>query len=136
MHRLDRDLPVEKLKEVKVADALKHPNWNMGKKITVDSATLFNKVSELLVLDHCSTIVSSYISIFYSVCEPLEYVMNYLPYPRFKGLSCSQGLEVIEAHYLFGAEYDNIEIVIHPQSIIHSMVETQVKILYLSSLQL
>lgn len=41
----DRDLPVEKLKEVKVADALKHPNWNMGKKITVDSATLFNKVN-------------------------------------------------------------------------------------------
>lgn len=40
----DRDWPVEKLKEVKVADALKHPNWNMGKKITVDSATLFNKV--------------------------------------------------------------------------------------------
>lgn len=38
-----------------------------------------------------------------------------------------QGLEVIEAHYLFGAEYDNIEIVIHPQSIIHSMVETQVQ---------
>lgn len=37
-----------------------------------------------------------------------------------------QGLEVIEAHYLFGAEYDDIEIVIHPQSIIHSMVETQV----------
>ncbi|GJN37726.1 hypothetical protein PR202_gb26712 [Eleusine coracana subsp. coracana] len=72
------DWPVDKLKEVKVADALKHPNWNMGKKITVDSATLFNK-----------------------------------------------GLEVIEAHYLFGAEYDDIEIVIHPQSIIHSMVETQ-----------
>jgi hypothetical protein len=40
----DRDWPVDKLKEVKVADALKHPNWNMGKKITVDSATLFNKV--------------------------------------------------------------------------------------------
>ena len=39
-----RDWPVEKLKEVKVDDALKHPNWNMGKKITVDSATLFNKV--------------------------------------------------------------------------------------------
>lgn len=37
-----------------------------------------------------------------------------------------QGLEVIEAHYLFGAEYDDIEIVIHPQSIIHSMIETQV----------
>ncbi|KAL0364580.1 UNVERIFIED_CONTAM: 1-deoxy-D-xylulose 5-phosphate reductoisomerase, chloroplastic [Sesamum angustifolium] len=73
-----RDWPVDKLKEVKVADALKHPNWNMGKKITVDSATLFNK-----------------------------------------------GLEVIEAHYLFGAEYDDIDIVIHPQSIIHSMVETQ-----------
>ncbi|XP_028778326.1 1-deoxy-D-xylulose 5-phosphate reductoisomerase, chloroplastic [Neltuma alba] len=73
-----RDLAVEKLKDVKVADALKHPNWNMGKKITVDSATLFNK-----------------------------------------------GLEVIEAHYLFGVDYDNIEIVIHPQSIIHSMIETQ-----------
>uniref|UniRef100_A0A7N0VFA2 1-deoxy-D-xylulose-5-phosphate reductoisomerase n=1 Tax=Kalanchoe fedtschenkoi TaxID=63787 RepID=A0A7N0VFA2_KALFE len=73
-----RDWPVEKLKEVKVADALKHPNWNMGKKITVDSATLFNK-----------------------------------------------GLEVIEAHYLYGAEYDDIEIIIHPQSIIHSMIETQ-----------
>ncbi|KAJ6748598.1 1-DEOXY-D-XYLULOSE 5-PHOSPHATE REDUCTOISOMERASE [Salix purpurea] len=57
------DWPVEKLKEVKVADALKHPNWNMGKKITVDSATLFSK-----------------------------------------------GLQVIEAHYLFGAEYDNIDI--------------------------
>ncbi|KAA3476059.1 1-deoxy-D-xylulose 5-phosphate reductoisomerase, chloroplastic-like [Gossypium australe] len=80
-----RDLPVDKLKDVKVADALKHPNWNMGKKITVDSATLFNK-----------------------------------------------GLEVIEAHYLFGAEYDDIEIVIHPQSIIHSMVETQVLLLTLS----
>jgi 1-deoxy-D-xylulose 5-phosphate reductoisomerase len=39
-----RDLPVDKLKDVKVADALKHPNWSMGKKITVDSATLFNKV--------------------------------------------------------------------------------------------
>ena len=40
-----------------------------------------------------------------------------------------QGLEVIEAHYLFGAEYDDIEIVIHPQSIIHSMIETQVLLL-------
>lgn len=39
-----RDWSVDKLKDVKVADALKHPNWNMGKKITVDSATLFNKV--------------------------------------------------------------------------------------------
>jgi 1-deoxy-D-xylulose-5-phosphate reductoisomerase len=41
----DRDWSVDRLKDVKVADALKHPNWNMGKKITVDSATLFNKVS-------------------------------------------------------------------------------------------
>ena len=72
-----RDFDVEKLKTVTVADALKHPNWSMGRKITVDSATLMNK-----------------------------------------------GLEVIEAHYLFGASYDDIEIVIHPQSIIHSMVET------------
>ncbi|KAL0335731.1 UNVERIFIED_CONTAM: 1-deoxy-D-xylulose 5-phosphate reductoisomerase, chloroplastic [Sesamum radiatum] len=81
-----RDWPVDKLKEVKVADALKHPNWNMGKKITVDSATLFNK-----------------------------------------------GLEVIEAHYLFGAEYDDIDIVIHPQSIIHSMVETQAWVSYIQT---
>ncbi|GBG72346.1 hypothetical protein CBR_g11924 [Chara braunii] len=73
-----RDWPVEKLKTVTVADALKHPNWSMGKKITIDSASLMNK-----------------------------------------------GLEVIEAHYLFGADYDNIDVVIHPQSIIHSMVETQ-----------
>ncbi|VAI69251.1 unnamed protein product [Triticum turgidum subsp. durum] len=73
-----RDWPIERLKDVQVADALKHPNWKMGKKITVDSATLFNK-----------------------------------------------GLEVIEAHYLFGVEYDNIEIMIHPQSIIHSMIETK-----------
>ena len=72
-----RDWPVAKLKDVKVADALKHPNWSMGQKITVDSATLMNK-----------------------------------------------GLEVIEAHYLFGAGYDDIEIVVHPQSIVHSMVET------------
>lgn len=73
-----RDWPVEKLKEVKVADALKHPNWSMGRKITVDSATLMNK-----------------------------------------------GLEVIEAHYLFGLDYDHIDIVIHPQSIIHSLIELQ-----------
>jgi 1-deoxy-D-xylulose-5-phosphate reductoisomerase len=73
-----RDWPVEKLADVKVADALKHPNWSMGRKITVDSATLMNK-----------------------------------------------GLEVIEAHYLFGMEYDDIEIVIHPQSIIHSLIELQ-----------
>ncbi|MDX2216809.1 MAG: 1-deoxy-D-xylulose-5-phosphate reductoisomerase [Oculatellaceae cyanobacterium bins.114] len=73
-----RDLPVEKLADVKVADALKHPNWSMGRKITIDSATLMNK-----------------------------------------------GLEVIEAHYLFGVDYDHIEIVIHPQSIIHSLIELQ-----------
>ncbi|MGG6268590.1 1-deoxy-D-xylulose-5-phosphate reductoisomerase [Leptolyngbya sp. AN03gr2] len=73
-----RDLPVEKLASVTVADALKHPNWTMGRKITIDSATLMNK-----------------------------------------------GLEVIEAHYLFGVDYDDIEIVIHPQSIIHSLIELQ-----------
>jgi 1-deoxy-D-xylulose-5-phosphate reductoisomerase len=73
-----RDWPVEKLSQVKVADALKHPNWSMGQKITVDSATLMNK-----------------------------------------------GLEVIEAHYLFGVDYDYIDIVIHPQSIIHSLIELQ-----------
>jgi 1-deoxy-D-xylulose-5-phosphate reductoisomerase len=73
-----RDWPVEKLAEVTVADALKHPNWSMGRKITVDSATLMNK-----------------------------------------------GLEVIEAHFLFGMDYDAIEIVIHPQSIIHSLIELQ-----------
>ena len=73
-----RDWPVEKLAEVRVADALKHPNWSMGRKITVDSATLMNK-----------------------------------------------GLEVIEAHFLFGLDYDKIEIVIHPQSIIHSLIELQ-----------
>ncbi|PZO34087.1 MAG: 1-deoxy-D-xylulose-5-phosphate reductoisomerase [Shackletoniella antarctica] len=71
-----RDWPTEKLAQVTVADALKHPNWSMGRKITVDSATLMNK-----------------------------------------------GLEVIEAHYLFGVDYDQIDIVIHPQSIIHSLIE-------------
>lgn len=73
-----RDWAVEDLPKVTVADALKHPNWSMGRKITVDSATLMNK-----------------------------------------------GLEVIEAHYLFGLDYDEIEIVIHPQSIIHSAIELQ-----------
>ena len=73
-----RDLPIEKLASVKVADALKHPNWTMGQKITIDSATLMNK-----------------------------------------------GLEVIEAHYLFGMDYDRIDIVIHPQSIVHSLIEVQ-----------
>jgi 1-deoxy-D-xylulose-5-phosphate reductoisomerase len=73
-----RDWPVERLSQVTVKDALKHPNWSMGRKITVDSATLMNK-----------------------------------------------GLEVIEAHWLFGIDYDQIEIVIHPQSIIHSLIEVQ-----------
>jgi 1-deoxy-D-xylulose-5-phosphate reductoisomerase len=73
-----RDLPVEKLATVTVKDALKHPNWSMGQKITIDSATLMNK-----------------------------------------------GLEVIEAHYLFGKNYDDIDIVVHPQSIIHSLIELQ-----------
>jgi 1-deoxy-D-xylulose-5-phosphate reductoisomerase len=74
-----RDLPKEKLAQVTVADALKHPNWSMGKKITIDSATLMNK-----------------------------------------------GLEVIEAHYLFDrTDFDSIDIVIHPQSIIHSLIELQ-----------
>ncbi|WP_094556689.1 1-deoxy-D-xylulose-5-phosphate reductoisomerase [Synechococcus sp. 1G10] len=71
-----RDWPAADLAKATVADATSHPNWSMGRKITVDSATLMNK-----------------------------------------------GLEVIEAHYLFGLGYDSIEIVIHPQSIIHSMVE-------------
>ena len=71
-----RDWPAEDLEKATVADATRHPNWSMGRKITVDSASLMNK-----------------------------------------------GLEVIEAHYLFGLDYDHIEIVIHPQSIIHSMIE-------------
>lgn len=66
----------EMLKDVKLADALKHPNWSMGKKITVDSSTMVNK-----------------------------------------------GLEVIEARWLFDTDFDNIEVVIQPQSVIHSMVE-------------
>lgn len=64
------------LKEITPEQALKHPKWNMGKKISIDSSTLVNK-----------------------------------------------GLEVIEAHFLFGIDYDDIQVVIHPQSIIHSMVE-------------
>ncbi|AOR23274.1 1-deoxy-D-xylulose-5-phosphate reductoisomerase [Clostridium taeniosporum] len=64
------------LNNVSVNDALNHPKWNMGRKISIDSATLMNK-----------------------------------------------GLEVIEAHWLFDCDYDNIQVVIHPQSIIHSMVE-------------
>lgn len=69
-------LPRERLAGVTVDQALNHPTWKMGKKVTIDSATLFNK-----------------------------------------------GLEVIEAHWLFSVPYDKIEIVIHRQSIIHSMIE-------------
>lgn len=71
-----RGKTLEDLKDVTVEQALKHPNWSMGRKITIDSSTLVNK-----------------------------------------------GLEVIEAHELFGVSYDDIEVVVHPQSIIHSMVE-------------
>ena len=66
----------EQLENIQVEDALKHPNWEMGRKITIDSSTLVNK-----------------------------------------------GLEVIEAKWLFDVEIDQIEVVVHPQSIIHSMVE-------------
>lgn len=73
-----RDKTREQLKNVTVDQALKHPNWSMGAKITIDSATLFNK-----------------------------------------------GLEVMEAKWLFDVNYDQIEVLIHPESIIHSMVEYQ-----------
>ena len=71
-----RGKSTEDLKSVTVADCLKHPTWSMGKKITVDSATLVNK-----------------------------------------------GLEIIEAHWLYDVPYENIEVAVHPQSIVHSMVE-------------
>lgn len=71
-----RDLTREQLQQVTVEDALKHPNWSMGSKITIDSATMVNK-----------------------------------------------GLEVIEAHWLFGLAYDQIDVLLHPESIIHSYVE-------------
>ncbi len=71
-----RETPAEKFSKITVEQALKHPTWNMGPKITIDSATLFNK-----------------------------------------------GLEMIEAHWLFGVGMGQVEVVIHPQSIVHSMVE-------------
>jgi 1-deoxy-D-xylulose-5-phosphate reductoisomerase len=71
-----RSWPRERLAAVTIHDALKHPTWTMGRKITIDSATLANKA-----------------------------------------------LEVIEAHHLFGVPYDAIEVVVHPQSIVHSFVE-------------
>lgn len=66
----------KELENVSPADALKHPTWNMGKKVSIDSASMMNK-----------------------------------------------GLEVIEAHWLFGVAADNIEVLVHPQSIVHSMVQ-------------
>lgn len=71
-----RQLPAEQLPQVTLAQALKHPTWTMGRKITIDSATLFNK-----------------------------------------------GLEMIEARWLFDVPMSRIEVVVHPQSIVHSMVE-------------
>ena len=71
-----RRTPREKFESITVAEALKHPSWNMGQKITIDSATLFNK-----------------------------------------------GLEMIEARWLFNVDVDRVDVVIHPQSVVHSMVE-------------
>jgi len=71
-----RETPAKEFVDLTPEQALKHPTWNMGRKITIDSATLFNK-----------------------------------------------GLEMIEAHWLFGVEIRRVEVVIHPQSIVHSMVE-------------
>ena len=71
-----RDLPLEKMAHVTAAQALKHPNWEMGPKITIDSATMMNK-----------------------------------------------GLEIIEAKWLFDLQMEQIDVLIHPQSIVHSMVE-------------
>jgi len=71
-----RQTPREQFANITVAQALKHPSWNMGQKITIDSATLFNK-----------------------------------------------GLEMIEARWLFDVEIDRVDVVVHPQSVVHSMVE-------------
>ena len=71
-----RTATIEEIQKADVAQTLAHPKWHMGKKITVDSATLMNK-----------------------------------------------GLEIIEAHHLFGMDYDDIEVVVHPQSVVHSAVE-------------
>src|SRR5436190_2163114 len=71
-----RETPASDFESITTQRALRHPTWNMGPKITIDSATLFNK-----------------------------------------------GLEMIEAHWLFGVEMKRVEVVIHPQSIVHSMVE-------------
>ena len=73
-----RTMDITKFKDITLKDALKHPNWSMGNKITIDSATMMNK-----------------------------------------------GLEVIEAFWLFSVDINQIEIVVHPQSIVHSMVQFQ-----------
>lgn len=119
-----RDWPVEKLKDVKVADALKHPNWSMGRKITVDSATLMNKVYSAVFM-----LVRWTLFLWMLQGSAAARVLPVCPCPGLPDtvFHFQKGLEVIEAHYLFGAEYDDIEIVIHPQSIVHSMVETQVR---------
>ena len=70
-----RELPLDRMKDVTLAQALKHPNWSMGPKVTIDSATMANK-----------------------------------------------GLELIEAHWLFGLPSEKMEVVIHPTSIVHAMV--------------
>ena len=71
-----RDWPIEKFESITVADALNHPVWSMGKKITIDSASMMNK-----------------------------------------------GLEVLEAHFLFHIPYEQIKVVVHPQSMVHSLVQ-------------
>ena len=71
-----REWPLEKFKDIRVEDALNHPVWSMGKKITIDSASMMNK-----------------------------------------------GLEVIEAHFLFHIPYEQIQVVVHPQSRVHSLVQ-------------
>lgn len=71
-----RETPAEEFAEITVEQALKHPSWVMGRKITIDSATMFNK-----------------------------------------------GLEMIEARWLFGVEMDRVKVVVHPQSVVHSLVE-------------
>ena len=71
-----REWPIEKFESITVADALNHPVWSMGKKITIDSASMMNK-----------------------------------------------GLEVLEAHFLFHIPYDQIKVVVHPQSMVHSLVQ-------------
>lgn len=71
-----RGRTIEEMKNIRLEDALKHPNWSMGRKITIDSATMVNK-----------------------------------------------GLEVMEARWLFDMELDKVQVVVHPQSVIHSMVE-------------